>query len=71
MNDNDDPIEVTTYGLLWGQLTVSCLTSIHWRKRDKRSSKVIQVNDLEIYVSPTGRTRVFRKHQELKSVSSR
>lgn len=54
------------YGFKWGQVTVERLASI---QRSNGTYRIVRVNDIEVYVSPTGRTRVFRKgFGELKAV---
>ena len=53
------------YGFVWGQVLVTRRTAVERRNGKYR---VLQVNDLTIYVSPTGRlTRVFRGGKELKA----
>jgi hypothetical protein len=54
---------VTKYGFDWGQVTVQRVTNI---ERSNGIYRILRVNDLEIYISPTGRTRVFRKGDELR-----
>lgn len=52
-------------GIVWGPVEVTRLTRI---ERANGIYHIIRVNDLEIYVSPTGRTtRVFRGGEELKT----
>jgi hypothetical protein len=55
------------FGFVWGQVMVSRLCEI---TRKNGMYRVIRVNDLEIYVSPSGRTRVFKNHVELKEVAA-
>lgn len=54
------------YGFAWGQVYVTRLAEVKRRATDSEPYRVLSVNDLTIYVSPTGRTRVFKKHKELK-----
>jgi hypothetical protein len=57
------------YGFAWGPVEVVRVTTI---KRANGTYHILRVNDLEIYVSPTGRTtRVFRGGEELKSDASK
>jgi hypothetical protein len=52
-------------GFVWGPVEVTRLTRI---ERSNGKYHILRINDLEIYVSPTGRTtRVFRNGEELKS----
>jgi hypothetical protein len=53
------------FGWVWGPVEIVRLSII---KRSNGTYHILCVNDLEIYVSPTGRTtRVFRGRKELKS----
>lgn len=61
---------VDDYGFKWGQVVVERLGSILRKPTDPNSDKIIRVKtqyrNLEIYVSPTGRSvRVWRDHKEL------
>lgn len=57
----------TDYGFTWGPATVERCATFPARAAGKKTH-VLRVNDLTIYVSPTGRTRVFRKGKgELKA----
>ena len=52
-------------GFVWGPVEVTRLTRI---ERSNGKYHILRVNDLEIYVSPSGRTtRVFRNGEELKT----
>ena len=56
---------ITTYGFNWGPGRVERVT--HFKPRRGREAFILGVNDLEIYVSKTGRSvRVFRDGKELK-----
>jgi len=62
---------MSDYGFKWEQVEVERLASILRKSTDINSDKIIRVRtkyrDLEIYVSPTGRSvRVWRDHKELK-----
>jgi len=63
MSTEDREPAVTKYGFDWGQVTVQRVTNI---ERSNGIYRILRVNDLEIYISPTGRTRVFRKGDELR-----
>lgn len=52
------------FGFVWGPAEVTRLVSI---TRSNGTYHVMRVNDLEVYVSPSGRTRVFRGGKELKT----
>ena len=59
------------FGFTWEQMAVERLASIKRHDKDPFSDKVIRVNtdyhQLEIYVSPTGRSvRVWKDHKEIK-----
>ena len=57
--------QTTTYGFDWGPVMVERIG--HFKPREGRESFILRVNDLEVYVSGTGRSvRVFRKGRELK-----
>jgi len=61
---------LSDYGFEWEQVEVERLASILRKPTDAHSDKVIRVRtkyrNLEIYVSPTGRSvRVWRDHKEL------
>lgn len=56
---------ITTFGFEWGPVVVERLA--HFRPRKNREAFILRVNDLEVYVSKTGRSvRVFRGGKELK-----
>lgn len=55
----------TPYGFKWGPVEVTRIA--HFAPRKDRESYCLEVNDLNIYVSKTGRSvRVFRDGKELK-----
>lgn len=55
----------TTFGFDWGPVKVERIA--HFKPRKDREAFILGVNDLEIYVSKTGRSvRVFRDGKELK-----
>ena len=57
--------DVTPYGFTWGPVRVERIAN--FKPRKDREAYVVGVNDLEIYVSKTGRSvRVFRGGRELK-----
>ena len=56
---------ITTFGFDWGPVKVERIA--HFEPRKGREAFILRVNDLEIYVSKTGRSvRVFRDGKELK-----
>ena len=55
----------TSYGFDWGPVSVTRVA--HFEPRKGRECYVLDVNDVHIYVSKTGRSvRVFRDGKELK-----
>lgn len=56
---------MTTYGFNWGPVKVERLAN--FKPRKDREVFIVGVNDVEVYVSKTGRSvRVFRDGKELK-----
>lgn len=61
-----NPMSSMTYhehGFTWEQVEVKLLAEI---ERSNGVYRVIKVNNLDIYVSPAGKTRVIRNGRELK-----
>lgn len=50
------------HGLTWEQVDVKLLAEV---QRSNGTYRVLKVNNLDVYVSPTGQTRVFRNGREL------
>jgi hypothetical protein len=59
-------LETTPFGFRWGSVTVERIASVE-RRPGEGKSHIVHVNDVHIYISPTGRSvRVFRRGVELK-----
>lgn len=57
--------QTRSFGFDWGPVTVTRIA--HFAPRKGRECYVLEVNNLNIYVSKTGRSvRVFRDGKELK-----
>lgn len=54
--------DVTQYGFRWGHCEVERQATF---QRSNGLYRVLRVNDLTIYISPKGFTRVFRDGKEL------
>lgn len=70
--DTDERNTENDFGFRWGQVLVERLASIHRRKGDRCSWKIIRITPdtgktVEVYISPTGRSiRIYKGHRELK-----
>lgn len=70
--DTDEQNGVNDFGFRWGQVLVERLASIHRRKDDAHSWKIIRITPdtgktVEVYISPTGRSiRIYKGHKEMK-----
>jgi hypothetical protein len=68
MTDTTPVYQNADGSLKWGQVAFDILMSV---KRKNGVYRIIRLNDLQIYVSPAGRTRVFRDGVELVVPGSR